>query len=364
MREQYEDTDFDASLKKANSDLLWNNKQKQTLKKNILSDIEKLEFQEQKNKNPILLPTIKRGGLIRKLTYSGIALVILFSLLIGSAFISPAMAEVIAKIPYLNQVFHTEPVQQTIMEKLQNEDFKIDGIDTTGKKIEIRVNGSEQYFQDVRKDVEEIALEILKSRNYNAYTVKAIRSNHTYEKPSPETLKQVEKAIKVDEALQQELAKYNYQDVTTQVGTMNNAGDLSIHIGIPNTEKNPEKIKELARNVIEEKTNQKYTVEFEKINLKVREQENRWLRILIPMFDGLNSKKEYYFKNYSFSALPQPMTLYIETTMSSSNPNSKQLGKKIENTIVEFLESEEAKQIIKDDEYQITVYSKDKKKIN
>ncbi|WP_428912185.1 DUF4030 domain-containing protein [Niallia sp. Krafla_26] len=363
MKEQYEDTDFDTSLKKANSDLLWNNKQKQKLKKIILSDIEKLECQE-KDKNPILSPNIKRGRVLPKLIYSGIALIILFSLLIGSAFFSPTMAEVIAKIPYLNQVFHTEPVQQTIMEELRNEDFKIDGIGTTGKKIEIRVNGSEQYFQDVRKDVEEIALEVLKSRNYDAYTVKVIKSNHTYEKSSPETSKQVDEAIKVDKALQQELTKYNYQNVATQVGSLNNAGDLFIHIGIPNTEENPVGIKKLARSVIEEKTNQKYTLEFEKINLKVREQENRWLRVLIPMFDGLYSKKEYYFKNYSFSAQSQPMTLYIETTMSYSNPNSKQLGKKIENTIVEFLESEEAKKIIKDDEYEIIVYSKEKKKIN
>ncbi|WP_147533298.1 DUF4030 domain-containing protein [Bacillus marasmi] len=364
MRKQYEDTDLDASLKKANSDLLWKNKQQQNLKKNILSDIEKLDLQED-IKNPVLSPYIKSGRVIPKLTYTGIALVILLSLLIGSAYFSPTMAEVIAKIPYLNQVFHTEPVQQTIAEKLQSEGFKIDGISTRGKKIEIQVKGSELYFHGVRKDIEEIAIETLKARDYDAYTVKVIRNKMIQEKiPSPETLKQVEEATKVDEALQQEFKKHKYLNVVTQVGTLNNAGDLFILIGIPNTEKKTEEIKELARNVITEQTKQKYTLEFKKINLEIREQESRWGRVISTIIDGLYSKKEFQVNGFSFSAHPQPMTLYIKTTISSSNPDSKQLGIKIENTVKDFLESKEAREIIKDDEYQIIVYSKDKQKLN
>lgn len=361
MKKQYDD--FDASLKQADSDLLWNIKQKQSLKKNILADIEELKFHK-KNKTTILSLSLKKERLIRKLTCVGVALIIFVSLLIGSASFSPTMAEIIAKIPYINQVFQKEDVQTTIMNKLKSNNYKIDGINTTGKEIEILVSGSEEYFQNVRNEVKNTALEILKSRNYDAYTVTVIKSNHTHAKPSAETLKQIEEASKVDEAVQQELANHNYKNVTIQVGTLNNAGDLFILIEIPNTEKNSEEIEKLARSVIEERTNKKFTLQFEEIDVKTREQENRWLRVLIPIFDGLNSKKEYQVIDYSFSIQSGIMYLYFDTNVLSSNPDSKQLGKKIENAVKEFLESEEAKEIIKDDEFKINVYSKDKQKIN
>ena len=357
MKKQYEDTDLDISLKKLNADLMWKTKQKQELKKRIISDIEKLESQE-RNKHPIKL------SWIRKLTYSGIALVILFSLFIGAAFISPAMAEVMSKIPYLNKVLHTKDIFISIQERLENEGYKT-RIGTNGdNKIEIRVDGSEEYFQDVRKDVEETALEVLRSREYDGYTIKVIKNKvMDEEKPSPETIKKYEEASKVQRALDQELKKHNYHDVTTQVGTLNNSGDLIINIGIPTTEKDAENIKELVQNVITKETDQKYTLKFNKINLKIREQENRWGRVISTIIDGLYSKKEYQVNGFSFSAHPQPMTLYIKTTISSSNPDSKQLGSKVENTIRDFLESEEVKKTIKDDD-KIIVYSKDKQQIN
>ncbi|MFD9627398.1 DUF4030 domain-containing protein [Peribacillus muralis] len=364
MKRQYEDTDFDSSLKKLNSDLLWNTKQKQELKSRILTDIENLESQE-RNKHPILLTRIKKLSWIRKLTYSGIALVICFSLFIGSAFISPAMAEVMSKIPYLNKVLHSKNIFISIQERLEKEGYKTDVSTNGSNKIEIAVDGSQQYFQDVRRDVEEIAFEVLSSREYDGYTIKVVKSKAIHEeKPSTETIKQYEEAMKVDEALLQELKKQNYDDDTIQVGTLNNEGDLIIIIGIPNTEKDAEKIKELVRNVIRKETNTKYTLKFNKINLKLREQSDRWGSVVSTIIDGLYSKKEYQVNGFSYSAHPQPMTLYIKTTISSSNPDSKQLGIKIENTIRDFLESEEAKKIIKDDEYKIIVYSKDKQQIN
>lgn len=104
MKKQYEDTDFDSSLKKLNSDLMWKTKQKQELKNRILTDIENLESQE-RNKHPILLTRIKKGSVIRKLAYSSIALVILFSLFIGLAS-SPAMAKVASHIPIIGTFFN------------------------------------------------------------------------------------------------------------------------------------------------------------------------------------------------------------------------------------------------------------------
>ncbi|MEH6941423.1 DUF4030 domain-containing protein [Bacillus sp. JJ722] len=363
MKKQFEDTDFDSSIQKLDSDMIWNKTQKQKLKNRILTSIEESQ-QHEDNSNFMLSARDNQRSLAMKLVYSFAALIVLFGLFIGSAFISPAMAEIVSKIPYLNKVFQSERVNQVIWEELEEKGYKISGLSGRGENMRVYIDGSEQYVQDVREDVKNIVEKILKSRDYDNYKVEVIKDNNTTYQPSPETLKLEEEAFKVDDALQQELKKHNYPDVTTQVGTLNDSGNLSIYIGIPNTEKKPEEIKELVRNVIKKITNKKYTLTFDEINLKIRKQEERWGGVIGTIVEGLYSKKEFHVKGFSYSAHPQPMTLYIKTTISSSNPDSKQLGIKIESTVKEFLESKEVREIIKDDEYQIIVYSKDKKKIN
>lgn len=333
----------------------------------VKKEIDEIKIPEEKLNNTIE-KAIARGrkkkfNLSKKIIYGCSVAVVLFGLLIGSAFVSPVMAEVISKIPYLNQVFKTEPVTTTIMNKLKTNGYKISSMGITGKQIEIQVNGSEDYFQDVQKEVEEIALKVLKSRNYDAYSVKVSKNNSIDVKPSPEILMQMEESKKISESLKQALKiSDDYFIQVTPTGKSD--GELLIYIEIPNTEKNVEAIKEIAQKVIDENTDKKYRIEFLKIDMNKREQENRWFRVTIPMFEGLSSKKELQVQDYSFSSKSKRMNLYIETTISSSNPNSKQLGMKIENIIVEFLESEEIREIIKGDEYQIIVYSKEKKKIN
>ncbi|MFS0667729.1 DUF4179 domain-containing protein [Peribacillus frigoritolerans] len=137
MKKQYEDTDLDISLKKLNADLLLKTKQKQELKKRIISDIEKLESQE-RNKNPILPTRIRKVSLIRKLAYSGIALIILLGLFISSAFVSPAMAKVASKIPYLGQIFENKNnIVLLISEELRAKGYKKTGVGVSFPKKEI-----------------------------------------------------------------------------------------------------------------------------------------------------------------------------------------------------------------------------------
>lgn len=361
MKKQYEDIDLDISLDKLDSDLRWKKTIKNELKERILTNIENLESNE-KNINPFRAKN-RKGSLTGKIAYSCIVLIMFIGLIIGSGFISPVMAEVLSNFPYLNQVFKSEPITTTIMNKLQKSGYEIVGVSIRGKNIKIGVNESYRNFQDIQKEVKEVAVEVLKSRNYDAYKVEVVKENSTYEKPSPEQLKLIEEAMRVEGALQQELEKIN-NDVTTQVGEMPNSKGLLIVIGIPNTEKAPEAIKESAQNVVKENTEKEYKIEFVKIDLAGIEQENRWLRVLIPIFDGLNSKKEYQIRDFSFSSQSPKMRIYFYTDVLSSNPESKQLGVKIENTVKGFLESEEAREFIEDDEYKIIVYSKDKKKLN
>ncbi|MBD8069110.1 DUF4030 domain-containing protein [Bacillus sp. PS06] len=366
MSKSFNYGDSDRSLEKLNTDIHWNKKYQEDLKNRIITDIEHTDLQN-KSENRFSINT-HNFSLGRRVTYSMMALMVLVGLIIGSSFISPAMAEVVSKIPYLNRLFHSEPVIVKLMDHLRNEGYQIASVSSSGNKVmEIYVDGTEEYVQGVSKDIENIAIETLKTNGVDAYTVKVVQNEMgELEQPSPKAQESYEEANRINQSLIHELNKQDYPDVTTQVGTSDDSGEWVLHIviGIPTTEEQPEKIKSIVETVLKQETEKEFTLKYTSINLKVREQENRWGSVITTMIDGLYSKKEFKVNGFSYSAHPQPMTLSIKTTISSSNSESKQLGMKIEETVKEFLESDDVKKVIGDDKYQINVYSKDKKKIN
>jgi hypothetical protein len=101
---QYEDTEFDNSLKDLESNFMW--KKKQDLKNQILTDIESLESNK-RNKNSIRFTNRKKVNLTGKLVYSCITLIILFVLISGTAFVSPAFANTLKSIPVIGSIFAT-----------------------------------------------------------------------------------------------------------------------------------------------------------------------------------------------------------------------------------------------------------------
>lgn len=101
---QYDDTEFNNALKDIESNFGWKKKQKQDLKNQILTDIEKLETIK-RNKNSIRFTNHKKVNLTGKLVYSCITLIILFGLISGTAFVSPAFANTLKSIPVIGSIF-------------------------------------------------------------------------------------------------------------------------------------------------------------------------------------------------------------------------------------------------------------------
>lgn len=355
MKKQYEDTDLDISLKKLNADLLWKTKQKQELKKRIISDIEKLESQE-RNKNPILPTRIRKVSLIRKLAYSGIALIILFGLFISSAFVSPAMAKVASKIPYLGQIFENKNnIVLLISEELRAKGYKKTGVGVSfpKKEIEIAIQGSEKYFNDVKSDVDDITKDILKSKGYDAYTVKVSRYTERVDVPhSEEDKKQLEILLSLDKASE----KYKLLGIGILAQKI-------VEVEIPDTEKRTDEIEQYVQNIIQLKTNDQYTVKFKKVNMKKREQEGRWSDILDTVSEDLLGKKDYNVRMVGYSVHPEP-EIQMFITLSRSDENAKAFAQQLEKIIDDFLQSEQMKSRVKNDPYHITIFDKDDKIIN
>ncbi|WP_191277029.1 DUF4030 domain-containing protein [Neobacillus kokaensis] len=78
--------------------------------------------------------------------------------------------------------------------------------------------------------------------------------------------------------------------------------------------------------------------------------------------DGLMAKKEFKVTGVGYK--DKPLSFIITTSVLSSDPTAKAHGTKLESLIVEFLQSEEISPIVDNEPYEITVNSKDNKKIN
>ena len=364
MKKQYEDTDLDSSLKKLNADLMWKTKQKQELKKRIITDIEKLEFQE-RNKNPLLSTRIKKVSLIRKLTYSGIALIILFSLFIGSTFVSPAMAEVVSKIPFLKSIINEKSVGTLINEELRERGYNFRGptINYPNKTITITVEGTNQYYKSVKGEIEGIVKDVLQSNNYDAYKVKIERYKEYVDDFSEEDKKQIEeqrKQNKKDMELWKALDKVFEKYHILQYGVNPNK---TIELDIPDTETNTDEIKKEVSKIAQTITNEQYTVKIKKIDMGKRDRDKRWMTISDSITDELIGKKDYKVTLTGYSINPEPR-IDIWTSLTSSDSGSMEHGEQIEKVLKEYLNSKEMQPLVKNDSYKINVYSKDKKKIN
>lgn len=194
------------------------------------------------------------------------------------------MAEVASKIPYLNKIFHSEPINRTIWRELEQKGYKIAGLGGTGKHIFISIDGSEQYFQDVHEDVEEIAANILKTNDYDRYKIKVERQ---IDKPVP-SIPEREQAI--GEALEK---SYNHL-IKLQFNVLShgyqqpspNSDKVIIHIDIPNTEKRIEEIKKIVNESLKAKNIDTYDIKINKIDLAQREKEANWDEIFPVIIDG------------------------------------------------------------------------------
>ncbi|WP_102275316.1 DUF4030 domain-containing protein [Cytobacillus massiliigabonensis] len=362
MKRQVEETDFDDSLKKLNSDLKWNTKRKQELKNRIITDIDSLESKGD-SRNFFLTVRKKKSRLIWSLSYSGIALLIVFGLFVGSAFISPAIAEVAAKIPYLNKIFHSEPLNQTIWRELEEKGYHISGIGGNTRNMYITIDGSEQYFQDVREEVEEIAKNILKEKEYDGYKIEVEKQ---VDRVPDTSISERDQAI--SEALEEsynDLNELHFNVLSHGYSyTAPNSDKVIVNIDIPNTEKRIEEIKQVVNDRLKTKNIDSFTIKINKINLSQKEKEAKWNEIFPVIIEGLTAKKEYKVTGFAYSFHPAPLQIIIKTSINASDKDADERVRIIEETINEFLKSEEIQSKIGGDPYKIIIRGKDKQKIN
>lgn len=162
----------------------------ESVKKEIQEEMDKIqtppslyEFaknisKESKNRTDVEKSTGRKRG--RRKLHFVVAAVISFVVLTGSAFLSPTMAEVVSKIPYLGQIFY-KPIQEVIWEDLAKEGYQLSGIGM-GKweqkpYFDIELNETEEYVKQEEGKVINILNEILDKRGYDNYELMVSAKN-------------------------------------------------------------------------------------------------------------------------------------------------------------------------------------------
>lgn len=362
MQKHYDDGFDHYSLKRFEDDIMWNKTQKRELRNRILMDVEKLESQEKIKKIPNMFLSINNLSLARKITYLGFSLVILFGLFVGSAFVSPTMAKMASNIPYLGSIFQSKSLDSLIFDELKEKGYRIESMGIrydSNKVIEISLEGSDDYYIEVKDDVEKIVKGILKSKGYDAYSVKI--SKFAVETDYVPSEKETNEKQLLENEVTKKLKQSDYKFDMVQVDPTEKAMFINIVGSKKYYHSIQEAVEKTALEVVKANEFKGYRINVTRVTTEVRPV-GKEAQIIPAIAEGLMSKKEYKVSGVGFKS--KPLTFIITTSISSSDSTAKALGTEIESMIVEFLASEEISTILGDEPYEIIVNSKDKKKLN
>lgn len=292
----------------------------------------------------------------KKLTFISLSIVLIFSLMFSSVFVSPAMAHVVSKIPYLNQFFQSKDIASVIQDHLKKKHFNIYKVGMQyqpDKSIIVTVQGSERYYNNVKSKIEKNVLHDLQIQGFNAYKVHVVmkRTPHTKEDPDKNQTRKF--LLAISQALVQ------YPHVSVQIWV----ADKQFQVEMPSTEKRTRQIKQIVSNIAKENNMADYSIAFHTFNLEKRELSQRWSPLIDAINDGLTAKKDYHVSGLAFSNDARTMTINIKTYLKSSDQNIQETVGKIKNEIQQLLDSKQAKTIIKAPHYKILILDKDKRQI-
>lgn len=333
----------------------------ETMKKEIKEEMEKInapsslyEFakniKEESEARTDIKKSIGRKKSWKKSQFA-VALLVSLGVLIGSAFLNPAMAEVVSKIPYLGQIFQ-KSIPVVIMEALEKEGYKPAGVGMGmwGQKalFDIQLKGTEEYVNQEEDKVFNILTEILEERGYDNYELRI-----SDEKEISPVLKEIVKQREeLGEKLMSDLqgAGYPIMNVDARspvvqvyIPIADEAKKVEIYkaaIELLKANDSPKQVQIITRDVAED------------------ELESQWMPAMSAIQEEFFLKKDYQVADIRYSYKPEKVSIIIMTNMKSSDAEAKETVIKIRKEITEFLDSEEIKTMTENQKYELIVQDK------
>ncbi|WP_409252760.1 DUF4030 domain-containing protein [Bacillus sp. SCS-153A] len=300
----------------------------------------------------------KRWGFAKKTAYSAGAPAALFCLFIGSAFVSPTMADMASKLPLLNQLFESKPVFQIITEELR-EDYEVDAMGMSyspKKEFTVAVTGSEEYYLSMRGEIEERVEELLAARGYDAFSIKVYREEPHQNTPEQEHQEHLNRTLL--NTVHEGLKDYDFEILT--VGGSYSDDRKVVTLAIPDTETRTAEIEEIVQKLVQDAGLDNVQVSFQKIDREKSKQAHRWTPVITTISEGLMGRKDFHVKGITKSNDTESTTVFVTLDLPASDGEAEGFAAEIEKAVNEFIQSDEAKEAVQDDSYTIVIYSKEK----
>jgi Protein of unknown function (DUF4030) len=315
----------------------------------------------------------KKSG-IRKIAYSSIAVVAFLAIFIGSAYVSPAMAKVVAQIPYLSSFIKQEEIKYQVLDVVadvlikEGYDLRNIEISIPKKEMTILLAGTKQYLHDNKVAVQKSVNEALDSNQYGKYSVKVKVDTRVFKthKETAEEAQYIKDSQDLERKIIEQLEKNGYVTafpVEARISKM----EKFIYVAVPKTEKRIPELKELLRSVTKKYGEfEEFKLRLTRIDMKAREQELRWGKnnIVSIIGHGLMENDDFKVTGYGYSFHPLPLQIKLKTSIKSSDSDAKEIVGKIENEIKTFIQTDELTKEVRNDPYEIIILSKDKKRLN
>lgn len=323
----------------------------------VEEDWERFQWHTRKQKKVI----IKKRMAILSLSAAAV-----LGLFISTAFVSPAVAQVASRIPYLNLIFENKiqvkTLENEIYQAIMDKNFKNIALHVNRKEkyIEAMVFNTEEYYKEMKTPIKDMISEILKDRNEGDYEIRVANDPETAVQWSKIDVETDKKIAEIEKTVYEVLGKYHYDSPRHTSGISVNRVNLELPVNEPNIKKIPLEIKEK----LKQRELGDLEVKVYKYNPGLEERGGKFMKIFDSIAIGLKAKPEYKIDSVGFSNnKKEHFYISIQLVLESTDPDIDEVVESIEKTVQDFLESEEALNAIQDEKYQVVISSSDKKKV-
>ncbi len=306
------------------------------------------------------------GRFATRISFTGITLAALVFLLIGSTYVSPAMAKVVSTIPYLSQFIkqeeHKTELFDTVYGVIRENEYKLGDIEIKNNKIIVSIAGSKEEVKNIEDEVISNLTTALQSKDLGKFEIKVKDVKEQlaslYE-PSPDEIEKEKKAKELEGKITHLLEELNHElAFPLEVRFTDNF----MYVSVYKTEKGTKELKARLKEISAE--HGEFRMRVTQIDRRAREQELRFQGIVHIIGHGLMENKDFKVTTFSYSFHPYPLQLTLKTSIKSSDPDAKDYVERIEKEITDFIKLDERTKDVRNEEYELTILSKDKKKLN
>ncbi|UPM53662.1 DUF4030 domain-containing protein [Gottfriedia acidiceleris] len=316
----------------------------------------------------------KSSRKIRRSLYGIIAAAFLILLTITSTYVSPAMAKVVANIPYfrlfIDQKEYKQALDSVIFEVVQEKGLDIYQMDVSvhDKKLTLTLVGSKFHVDKLRSDVIKDINAKLIAENYGKFDITVKRVSPKVRENIGRDLtpleKQFEQKSRELQAKVEEYLKNNKYITPFPPQVRINKLEKYIYVSITKTEKRDAELDQAMRD-LSKPYGKDFEIDIRKSDMTARQQEIRWENngIIDILASGLMENKEFKVRGFSYSFHPLPLLIEVRVTLKSTDPKAKKLAERIQQEINTFIKTDKLTIDVRNDPYVVTVIGKDEKKI-